>query len=696
MKHALAVDIGGTFTDVVLATSDGATHIHKLLTDRGRPDRGVIKGILEILQQHNVDPALVERIVHGTTLATNTVLEQSGPLIAFVTTLGFGDLLHIGREARVEEDRYDLSFSTGEPPLPRSMVFEVAERIGARGETVRDLDERQVSQVVSNIAATQPAAVAICLLHAYANPSHEQRVAALLRRSLPPNAQIVCSSDVLPEMREYERAATTLISAYVAPVMQGYLDRLQAGLREIGVHAPLQIMESSGGVMTAHGVATRAVATIESGGAAGVVAAASLARRDGLPMVLSFDMGGTTAKVAVVKDGQPRLTHDLHVGGRGSFGGRRAGTGIPVRIPAIDLAEVGVGGGSIAWIAEDGILRVGPKSAGSDPGPACYGLGGTEPTVTDADLVLGYLNPSSLAGGALRLDAEAGFRAVERHLADPLSVDLAASAWAVYALVNANMALAIDVVTVQRGIDPRDFIPVAFGGAGPMHMIGVAEEFGISSLVAPYGAGVNSALGMLDSDLMLECSSTYIVPMDLIDPVQIELEFDSLLFKGLRQMGFDEAPTGLLIERLVDVRYLGQAHSLTVPIANEPFGDASVKRLTATFRSQFDQEFGVDRDAPTEMSALRLRLSLPVERTRDPVVEPRLGRDAGIGSRKAYFGPASADIYVDTAIYKRDALEPGDRFSGPAIIEGLVDTVVVPPGWAAAVDTRLGIRLTRL
>ncbi|HEV8296398.1 MAG TPA: hydantoinase/oxoprolinase family protein [Acidimicrobiales bacterium] len=695
MTHALAADIGGTFTDIVLAAPDGTIEVHKRLTDRDQPDRGVIAGVREILERNGVAPASIDRFVHGTTLATNTVLERSGPSIAFVTTLGFGDLLHIGREARVEEDRYDLFFTSAEPPLPRAHVFEVAERVGAAGEVVTPFDEAQAATVVTDVVATKPASVAICFLHAYANPAHEQRFATLLRAALPADVHVVCSSDVLPELREYERATTTLVSAYVAPVMAGYLARLQDGLRELGVNAPLQIMESSGGVMAAQVAASRAVATIESGGAAGVVAAAGIAVRDGLPFVLSFDMGGTTAKAGVVHDGRPRLTHDLHVGGKGSYGGRRAGTGVPVRIPVIDLAEVGVGGGSIAWLAADGTLHVGPRSAGSAPGPACYGLGGTEPTVTDANLVLGYLDPANFAGGAMALDADAGRRAVRDRLAAPLGVDLATAAWAVYGLVNANMASAIHVVTVQRGLDPRDHVPIAFGGAGPMHMVGVADHFDINLVVAPDGAGVTSALGMLATDLAFERSVTFVAPLLTVEPAELARRFAQLIATGVRQMGFDAVPSELVVERLADIRYRGQAHSLTVPVPEGPIDDRVVAALAPAYRAQFHQEFGVDRDAPAEVSAVRVRLRIPVAGIADPVVGRHGTGAARTGTRPAYFGPASGKAYVDTAVYQRDRLVPGDELSGPAIVEGAVDTVVVPPGWTAAVDERRGLRLVR-
>lgn len=690
MGVSIAVDIGGTFTDIVLARPDGGAAVLKVLTDRAQPDRAVVAGVREILEREQVAATDVARVVHGTTLATNTVLERTGPPIAFVVTEGFGDLLHIGREARVEDDRYDLFFTSAEPPLPRSAVHELPERIGPRGEVIRPLDETAAAELVARVVASKPAAVAVCLLHSYANPQHERRIGEMLTAALPDEVPVVCSSDVLPEMREYERASTTLVSAYVAPVMAGYLARLRRGLLDLGIAAPLHIMESSGGVMTAEVASRRAVATIESGGAAGVVAAAAIARRDGLARVLSFDMGGTTAKAGVVHDGEPRLTRDLHVSGKGTYGGRRAGTGTPVRIPVIDLAEVGVGGGSIAWLGPDGALRVGPRSAGSEPGPACYGRGGTEPTVTDANLVLGYLDPDNFAGGAFRLDASAAHRALHDHIAAPLGVDVATAAWAVHDLVNANMAAAIHVVTVQRGLDPREHVPIAFGGAGPMHIVGVADRFGIDVVLAPDGGGVTSAVGMLETDLTAEHSSTFVAALDDLDVDALVHRHDALVASALELLGYETAPAELVVERYADVRYRGQSHSLTVPVDGD-----DVARLRDAFREQFRREFGVDRDAPTELSALRVRVRVPVDHADAASITTAVALDTVVGRRDAHFGSASGDRYVTTAVHRRDRLSPGAVIEGPAIVEGAVDTVVIPPRWRASVDARRALRIER-
>ncbi len=401
----VGVDVGGTFTDVVLADTNGEVVVDKLPTTPEDPRVGVIEGIRRVLATSGVAAADVSRVVHGTTLATNVILEQKGGPIAFVVTEGFADLLRLGREARVEEDRYDLFFTTPTPPVEPRLTFEVSERVNSSGAITRTLGADDVEELTRRVAASNPTAVAVCFLNAYANPDHERVVGEALRAALP-DTFVVTSSEVWPELREYERAMTTVMCAYVGPVMAGYLSGLEIQLRELGVAGPLEIMDSAGGVMSAAMAARRPVRTLESGGAAGVTAAGLVERLIGAPAVISFDMGGTTAKVGIVRDGKPAVTNDFQVGGKGSFGGTRAGTGFPVKIPTVDLAEVGAGGGSIAWVDPGGALRVGPQSAGSMPGPACYGRGGTEPTVTDANLLLGYLDPSGLAGGVtLSVDA---------------------------------------------------------------------------------------------------------------------------------------------------------------------------------------------------------------------------------------------------------------------------------------------------
>lgn len=675
----IGADIGGTFTDVVLTRADGRLHVAKQLTTPDAPERSVLEGIERVLADAGVAPADVARVVHGTTLATNAVIERRGARVAFVTTEGFGDLLRIGREARVEDDRYDLLFEPSPPPLTREHVFEVRERTDARGDVLVAFDAAQAEAVAEAVAAVAPEAVAICFLHAYAAPDHEQRMQRLLEARLP-GVPVIASSEIHPEMREFDRASTTFFTAEVAPLMASYLARLRDGLRGLGIDAPLQIMESSGGVMASEVAAKRAVATLESGGAAGVMAAARFADHQGLARVISFDMGGTTAKAGVVQDGRPQIVRELHVGGRGSFGGRRAGTGMPIKTPTIDLAEVGSGGGSIAWLDPEGVLQVGPRSAGADPGPACYARGGTSPTVTDANLVLGYLAPETFAGGAFALDPAAARVAIERDLAEPLGTSVERAAWAIHEAANANMAAAIHVVTVQRGLDPRDHALVAFGGAGPMHVCGVAERFGIERLLAPPEAGVASAIGMQATDLTAEHGLTRVIPVTDLKADAVAGFFAEVEVGAAAKMGVARDDLRLEAERLLDVRYVGQAHELSIPAP--PLDDLGA--VDARFRERYRALNGVAPDGRLEVAAFRVRLRLPVPR---PPIESARGATAGearIDQRLAWF---DAEQAVETKIVARSAMAGLGRIEGPAIVEGPVDTLVVRPGWSVEMDT---------
>lgn len=674
----LGSDIGGTFTDIVLAGPGGAWSSVKQLTTPDAPEQGVLDGTRRVLAQADIRPEQIERVVHGTTLAANAVIERRGARTAFVTTAGYGDLLHIGRNARVEEDRYDLHFAPAPPPLPRDLVFEAAERVDAQGGVVRALTAQDAAEVAAQVAQREPESVAVCFLHAYANAAHEERMGQALTRALPA-ACIVLSSRVHPEIREFDRACTTLFTAEVAPLMARYLERLAADLRELGIGAPLQVMESSGGIMAASVAAERAVATLESGGAAGVMAAARFARHHGLERVISFDMGGTTVKAGVIHRGVPRLARELHIGGKGSFGGRRAGTGMPVKTPTVDIAELGAGGGSIAWIDSEGLLQIGPRSAGADPGPACYGRGGNLPTVTDANLVLGYLDPTRFGSGQLELDPDAARRAIEDQIARPLGVTLEAASAAIHDAVNANLASAIHVVTVQRGLDPRDHTLVAFGGAGPMHMTGVADRFGIRRGIVPPRAGVAAAVGMQGSDLQVEIGRSMLLRPDELNPTHAARLFRALETAALERMGFARAPANLAIERLVDIRFEGQAHEFSVPLRGLTADD--VGRIDGDFRKRYTDAYGVPSEGTLEYAALRVRLRVPIEPPPLPqapsgtVAEPRTFRNARFGQ-----------ISVAAAVYDRAQLGNGTCVRGPAIVEGDVETLVIPPAWQAQTD----------
>ncbi|MEV0344669.1 hydantoinase/oxoprolinase family protein [Nonomuraea sp. NPDC050680] len=667
MGYAIGIDVGGTFTDVVLRGHVGEVTVAKCLSTPYDPIAGIADGVTRVLA--GVDPASVTRVVHATTLATNAVLERKGVRVAYVTTRGFRSVVPLGRYARVEEDRYDLRFTPPPPPVAAGDCFEVVERVSARGAVLTPLDLESVRRVAAEIARRGITSAAVCLMHSYANPGHERQVAAILRESVE---NVVVSSEVWPEIREYERATTTIMSAYIGPIMASYLSRLRDQLASLGVRAPVHVMESSGGVISAELAARRAVAMIESGPAAGVLAAAG----SGFANVISFDMGGTTAKTCVVRDGRPEITHEFHVGGKGSFGGRRAGTGVPIKTPAIDLAEVGAGGGSIAWLDAAGALRVGPHSAGSDPGPACYGLGGSEPTVTDANLVLGYL-----ASASIPLSAPLADKALER-LAGPLGVSRAAAAHAVHEIVSASMASAVHVVTVQRGIDPRGYALVAFGGAGPMHAARVAERFGIATVVVPAHCGVASAAGLLVGDLSTD---RVLSRLDAGDPSEV---FDSLAAAAAQDLGVSPADPGVRVSRSVDVRFRGQSHDLTVPWSSSGT-ELPRKELEARFFDRYERVYGISQRGEVEIVSYRVRVTLPAAPV--PAIAGVPAASSGpVGVRSAYF--AEVGGYAEVPVHTRDTLAV---LPGPGIIEDAESTIVVPPGWVATLGPARAVHLKR-
>ena len=687
----LGVDVGGTFTDVVLGDSDGRMAIAKVTTTSDDPREGVALGVAEVLASEDVDPAEVVRLVHGTTLATNVILQRTGSDLAFVTTAGFGDMALLGREFRQEDDRFNLFFGTPSPPVPRHRTFEVRERVDGQGKVLLSPDPVEVGAVAEQVASSGATAVAICLLHAYAMPAHERDVAEACRSALGKDAFVVTSSEVWPELREYERAMTTIMCAYVGPIMNRYLAGLGERLRSIGVVCPIEVMESSGGVMSASLASRRPVYTIESGGAAGVIAAGAVGRLIGAGRVISFDMGGTTAKTGVVREGVPDISHDFHVGGAGSASGRRAGSGFPLKIPVVDMAEVGAGGGSIASVDSGGRLRVGPRSSGSLPGPACYGRGGSEPTVTDANLILGYLHPGELSGG-VSLSVDLARKALE-PVAAGLELDVVSAARAVHDVANAEMAAAIRVVTVQRGIDPRDFVLVSFGGAGPMHAAELADTFGIDQVVVPRAAGVASAVGLIGSDLAVERVRTRIVPLDAVDTDEIEGLFVELEREATSELGVADGAEAT-VTRSVDVRYRGQAHQLIVPVPAGHVRPGTLAEIRDAFAHRYRDAYGIDRSAPTELVNLRLRLVRRVEK-----VEPSADGSPEVDAASAQAGHRpvcfARSEYVDTPVHAWATLASGWRQPGPAIVEGTDTTVVVPPGFGVETDRWRNLTLRR-
>ncbi|MBO2446789.1 hydantoinase/oxoprolinase family protein [Actinomadura barringtoniae] len=689
MGHTLASDVGGTFTDVVLTGPDGRVEVAKTLTTPGDPTEGLLRGVEQVLAGAGVPPGEVDRFVHATTLATNVILERTGVPVAFVTTEGFGSMLELGRQARVEEERYDLAYVQPDPPVPLTHTFAAPERIGAGGEVLRALDEEAAERIAGEIAALGVSAVAICLLHSYMNPVHENRLAEIVAARLPEGTPVVVSSAVWPELGEYERATTTLMSAYVGPVMASYLSRLGERLRDLGIDAPVHVMESAGGVLPAALAASRAVYTIESGPAAGVIAAARQGAERGLADLISFDMGGTTAKAGLVRGGRPGITHEFQVGGKGSFGGRRPGTGVPIKVPAIDLAEVGSGGGSIAWV-DGGTLRVGPRSAGADPGPACYGRGGTHPTVTDANLVLGYLDPGGF--GEFTLSAELAREAIREHVADPLGVGVIEAAAAVHDIANAQMGAAVHVVTVRRGIDPRGFTLVALGGAAPTHVVRLAEQFGIARVLVPPQAGVGSAVGLLHADLAIERARTFLAPVSTLTSCSASREslgeLADIFAELERAARADLGGAGEAL-RSVGARFVGQAHAFTIELPAGQITPEIIQRAADEFYKRYHESYGIDLRDPVELTTARVRVVLPS------------GADQLPRGDRAERGPAGVrPIWLDgefreVGVLERDGCGPGDELAGPLVVTEPQCSLLIPPGWHGTVDERGAILLEK-
>ena len=604
--------------------------------------------------------------------------------MAYVTTAGFGDILIIGNERKGDVEKYDLFYTKQAPIVPRRRIADVVERTAADGSVVVPLDAEQARLALANLLGREPVeAVAVCFLHSYANGDHERQVADIIAE-LDPDLYVAVSSEVWPEYRELPRACTTVMSAYVGPTVTRYITRLDEELARRGVGARLQIMGSAGGIVSAATVARRPVQLVESGPAAGVMAAAHIGRLSGIDDLISFDMGGTTAKAGLVRGGQAAIAHEFFVGGTASSGLKQINTGYPIKIPVIDLAEVGAGGGSIAYLDSGGALRVGPDSAGAAPGPACYGRGGAQPTVTDADLVLGYLNPDYFLGGRMAIRADLAHAALA-GLAEPMGLAPSEAAAGVYEVVNATMAAAVRVVTLERGIDPRDFTLLASGGAAGAHVVRLAEEFGIAAVVIPANPGVGSAVGLLASDVVTDHVRTQVidsvdVDADAIEAIYAELEAVAAAEIGTEGFAADE----IVLEREIDVRYHHQAHELTVPLQGCDLNGAA-----SAFDDLYEQLYGIRQADPVEFVNYRVRVIGPVPKPDWSTDEVAAGPPEPHSHRPAWFGGSMAD----TPVYRRDTLQPGHTITGPAIIEEPSSTVVVPPNWSASTNRWLSLML---
>jgi N-methylhydantoinase A len=688
------VDIGGTFTDLLLVDpSSGRFAMGKVLTTPDNPAAGVRAALESELQTNGLTAAQLGNVVHGTTLVTNAIIERKGAPTALLITEGFSDTLLIAREHRY--DMYDVRLEKPEPLVPRRLTYGVPERVLADGSVYRPLDEAAVEALVPLLRAEGVRAVGVCLLHAYRHPAHELRVRELLRAAWP-ELRIALSHEVVGELREYERASTTVANAYVLEIMDRYLGRLESDLRGLGYGGQLLITLSSGAAATAETARTFPVRLIESGPAAGALAAAHLGRLMQRPNLLSFDMGGTTAKACLIQDGRPTITGDFEVARLQRF---RKGSGLPIKASSVELIEIGAGGGSLARVDRFGLLKVGPDSAGAEPGPVCYGRGGTEPTVTDADLVLGYLDPSYFLGGRMKLDLDGARQAIARCLAEPLGLSVERAAWTVHQVVNENMANAARVHAVERGRDARAFPLFAFGGAGPVHAFRVAEKLGAKEMIAPFGAGVGSTIGLLAAPLAFDFVRTAAARVDSLDWPLVTRLLEEMEREGralLTRSGL--APDQLSIERSADMRLIGQAHEITVDLPGPAPQLGDEPRLAAAFEATYSSLFGrTPPEVPMEVVSWRVRVAGPNPELRLGESEVR-GQEPGFlpdsrlptpDSRLAYF--PELDGYHPTNVYDRYSLQPGAKLQGPAIVEERESTVVIGPGARAHIDEYLNL-----
>lgn len=667
----VGIDIGGTFTDIV-TVRNGTIRITKTPSTPEAPEQGVLTG-LEKARETQDGAFSVEDVTflgHGTTVATNAVLEETWADTALVTTAGFRDVLEIGRQAR--PDIYDFQTEKPTPIVERDRRLEVTERLDERGEVLRDLHEGSIESVAEQLAGMDVQSIAISLLYSFENDAHERRVYERLQRA-DPDLSYSLSSDVLPEIREYERTLATAMNAALKPVMNRYIGNLGHEIDAAGIDTTFEIMQSNGGIIDAEVARDRPVRTLLSGPAAGVQGATAIADRCGLDDVITMDMGGTSSDVSLVEGGDPIVSTDVEVGE------------YPVGVPMIDVHTIGAGGGSIAWIDEGGALRVGPRSAGADPGPICYGRGGTEPTITDAQLLLGRLNPEAFLSGELDVETEDVSRLVTRKIAEPLDQSVERAAQGILDVANANMQRALRVVSVERGHDPREFGLVAFGGAGPLHAPELARELEIPQVIVPRTAGVLSALGLLVSDIIYDYSTSRVRPFTEVDPSELEASFTDFERQGRDRLSEEAlADDRMRFERTLDLRYVGQSFELSVSVPDGGLDEASLETIEERFHERHQRRYGhAYPDEPLELVTIRLR-------SRGLIDPPALTADRGEGSLEDALRHTRDVMYDgtvhETRVYDGPRLPPDSAFDGPAIVEGAESTTVVPPEQRVRVD----------
>ena len=681
-KWRIGVDVGGTFTDVAIVNEeDGTMGVAKVSSTPEDFGVGVLKAIEQALKKYKIQSNDVSLLAHATTVVTNAILEEKGAKVGLISTLGFRDILELRRSARA--DLYDLFQDPPSVLVQRRNRFEITERIDAEGQVVIPIIEDEIEQIISKLKTARVEAVAVSLLFSFLNDEHEALVGRRLREALP-NIPVFLSSEVLPEIREFERTSTTAICAYVGPILSSYLARLKNSVTEKGLPTPY-VMGSGGGLFEIEESLMMPAMAAESGPAAGVIAAALGGNQINRANLLSFDMGGTTAKASLIKNGVIETTPEYEVGGEGSGSRWLHGTGHPIRVPVIDLAEVSAGGGSIAWIDPVGSLRVGPKSAGATPGPVCYGRGGTEPTVTDANLVLGRLDSKSLLGGDLSIDIGRAETAIKEKIALPLNITLEQAASSIIKVVNNAMGEALRIVSVERGHDARDFSLICFGGAGPLHAVALAEELGMKEVIVPPIPGAFSALGLIGSDISRDYGRTFFSIVDQTNAQDVEnvfLKLEQDARRMLSKTGIKEKDWHL--DRSIDVRYTRQAYELNIA-APKNIDESSLTDLAHRFHEKHAMTYGHSNQTE-RVQIVTLRLSakarLPYLKIKQKV-SPETGIEKVKSTRDVWFDKTGK---LSTMVYERELLSDGTKLTGPAVLESLDSTIIIPPNWEGAMN----------
>ncbi|MGH7043996.1 MAG: hydantoinase/oxoprolinase family protein [Acetobacteraceae bacterium] len=692
--YRVGADIGGTFTDLVLIGADGEVIRRKVPSTIGDYAQGILSALEEAIAEKGAAPADVGEVLHGTTVATNAILEQKGALCGLITTRGFRDVLEL-RRMRMPQ-LYRLDWAKPTVLVRRHLRREVNERIASDGSVLVPLDEAEVLRVGGWLVEQGVEALAVTLLNSYVNPLHERRIGELLRGAFP-NIPVSLSAEILPEIQEYERTSTTVVNAYVQPVVKSYIGRLRATLDSGGLHAPLLMMQSHGGLTSARNAAENPVRIIESGPAAGVIACRQVAELCGYRNMIAFDMGGTTAKASLIEDGHVQQATEYEVGGGVSAGSRlNRGGGYVVRVPSIDIAEVGAGGGSLVAIDKAGGLQVGPRSAGAVPGPVCYSKGNTQPTVTDANVVLGYMSPVGIAGGTLPIDVAAAWAAIEERVAHPLGRLVEEAAFGIHTIANANMIRALRSVTIERGRDPSEFSLCAFGGSGPVHAAHIALAMEIGVVVVPPCPGLFSAFGLLLADVEHHYSRTVRRPLDAFWSAGAATQFAELVRQAQAGAEDPDYPRNdYTIRRVADIRYAGQVYSLSIAVEDADLGTEGLAKVRGQFLQEYERTYGFHSPGEViEIDALRVVAKSQVDT--NPTwfaAAARADADSPVSQpeRRAYFGGAHG--WLTVPVITRSDLQARPR-GGPLIIEGYDATTVVPPEFRAEIDTRGNIVMT--